>query len=80
MSGTSRAQQEQRRRILARDGYRCGWCGGPATEADHVTPTSRGGADTDDNLMASCTPCNRSRGNRARPPHPATPAPASRAW
>lgn len=52
-----------RRRILARDRYRCriqlpGVCVGVATDVDHI------GADTDhddSNLRAACTPCHRRR-------------------
>ena len=34
--------------------------------ADHVTPTSLGGADTQDNLRAAHFGCNSSRGNTTR--------------
>ena len=56
-----------RPRILERDGYRCAYCGRPATEVDHYRPLVRGGEPFDpDNLKASCLACNRARGNRMR--------------
>jgi 5-methylcytosine-specific restriction endonuclease McrA len=38
------AYQRRRGPMLARDGYACHWCGGPATTTDHLVPVSRGGA------------------------------------
>ena len=40
----------------------CHWCGGTATEADHLIEHDRGGTDTLDNLVPSCKPCNARRG------------------
>ena len=58
----------QRNRILARDRYRCQYCGkkGTAFELtmDHVLPRSRGGRTFADNLVASCQTCNNRKGNR----------------
>jgi 5-methylcytosine-specific restriction endonuclease McrA len=59
--------------ILARDRYRCHWCGGRATTVDHVHPRAEGGTDDPRNLVASCVPCNLRRGGklgarRASPP------------
>ena len=48
--------------VLERDSYVCQHCGGIATEADHITPKSKGGLDQLDNLIASCKPCNARRG------------------
>lgn len=72
--------------VLARDydpalGYTpCRWCGTVATTADHW-PIARidGGPDTAEACVASCLPCNVSRGvqlrqDRDRPPTP------SRVW
>ena len=54
-------------RILERDGYVCHWCGGRATEADHLKSRAEGGAMFDPrNLVASCKPCNVSRGNELK--------------
>jgi 5-methylcytosine-specific restriction endonuclease McrA len=56
-----------RLRILSRDGYTCHYCRGEATEVDHVIPRALGGGEDDDNLVAACVPCNRSKGKRIAP-------------
>jgi 5-methylcytosine-specific restriction endonuclease McrA len=49
--------------VLRRDKYRCHWCGGRAREADHLLSVSEGGQPYDPgNIVASCKPCNSSRG------------------
>jgi len=49
--------------ILARDGWRCHWCGGRASTVDHVKPRALGGARYDPaNLVAACARCNSRRG------------------
>lgn len=53
-----------RRAVFGRDGHRCQYCGGPAESIDHVTPRSRGGDHTWDNVVACCRPCNVRKGNR----------------
>jgi HNH endonuclease/AAA domain len=60
-----RRAQALTRAVLERDGYRCVYCGGPATTADHIVPRSAGGTDSMDNLRAACRPCNSSRGDGA---------------
>jgi 5-methylcytosine-specific restriction endonuclease McrA len=50
--------------VLHRDGWTCGYCGGEATEVDHVEPRARGGATTPANLVAVCRPCNKAKGIR----------------
>ena len=71
-----------RRRVLERDGYRCGWCGtdlrtlDSRPTVDHVVSIAQARADgwTDaeihhpDNLVAACRDCNYSRGRRPGPP------------
>lgn len=55
-----------RKNILRRDGHRCQFCGRgdvPLT-VDHVVPTSRGGEDTWENLVAACVRCNNKKGDR----------------
>ncbi len=43
----------------------CHWCHTrPATEADHLIEVDRGGDHSLDNLVPSCKPCNRRRGQR----------------
>jgi 5-methylcytosine-specific restriction enzyme A len=60
--GSTRAWRKVRAAVLERDGWRCYWCGGRATEVDHLRARARGGGDEPGNLVASCMPCNRSRG------------------
>lgn len=55
-----------RAEILVRDNHRCQikgpGCTGEATEVDHITPVSMGGAWYDhENLRASCSRCNQMR-------------------
>ena len=47
---------------LVRDRYKCHWCGGKATTADHVTALAHGGRHDLANLVASCHACNSRRG------------------
>jgi len=42
----------------------CVYCGANATDLDHVRPLSRGGAHTEENLVAACGPCNKSKNAR----------------
>jgi 5-methylcytosine-specific restriction endonuclease McrA len=55
-----------RKAVLARDAYTCQYCGHEASglTVDHVIPRSRGGESSWDNIVASCAPCNRKKGNR----------------
>ncbi len=55
-----------RKAVLARDAWTCQYCGtdrGGLT-VDHVIPRSRGGESVWENIVASCAPCNRRKGNR----------------
>ena len=53
-----------RRAVFARDGWTCQYCGARANlTVDHVIPRSKGGASTWDNIVASCAPCNRRKGD-----------------
>lgn len=58
----------KRSRILARDRYRCQYCGmkgGPFDlTIDHIVPRSRGGRTAAENLCAACLACNQRKGNR----------------
>lgn len=64
-NGGTRLWQKIRLRILQRDGYCCQYCGSEdATTVDHIIPISKGGTDDPDNLVAACTRCNYSKGNR----------------
>ena len=54
-----------RKAVLARDSYTCQYCGREATglTVDHVIPRSRGGESVWENIVASCAPCNRRKGD-----------------
>ena len=54
-----------RRAVFARDGWACQYCGtGAHLTVDHVVPRSRGGETKWENIVTSCAPCNRRKGNR----------------
>ncbi|MBN1320889.1 MAG: HNH endonuclease [Thermoleophilia bacterium] len=72
-----------RRAVLARDGYRCQYCGSTQhLTVDHIVPRSRGGTTCWENVITSCAPCNVRKGaclpsevgmsvsRRPRPPLP----------
>jgi 5-methylcytosine-specific restriction endonuclease McrA len=42
----------------------CVYCGGVATQVDHVRPLTRGGWEHESNLVPACRPCNYSKRNR----------------
>ena len=56
-----------RERVLARDAYRCVYCGEqfpePQLTLDHVEPRMRGGDWSEGNLVAACRPCNALKGS-----------------
>src|SRR6266513_2606606 len=53
-----------RRAVFARDGWTCQYCGSRSNlTVDHVIPRSKGGPSSWDNIVASCAPCNRRKGN-----------------
>jgi hypothetical protein len=49
-------------RIYQRDGFRCQYCGVPATDAplhiDHIQPVRASGSDDTNNLTLACDDCN----------------------
>ena len=53
--------------VFHRDGYRCVYCGDrpEVLHCDHVVPFSKGGRSEPSNLVASCAPCNISKGARS---------------
>jgi len=55
-----------RKAVLARDAWTCQYCGRQAAglTVDHVIPRSRGGLSVWENIVASCAPCNRKKGNK----------------
>lgn len=60
----SRRIPVSRRGVLRRDSQKCGYCGGSANTIDHITPKSKGGKDTWENLVACCLRCNNAKGDR----------------
>jgi 5-methylcytosine-specific restriction endonuclease McrA len=57
-----------RRNLFARDGHQCQYCGrvyvGSQLSMDHVTPRSRGGETTWENVVCCCVRCNTRKGGR----------------
>lgn len=58
-----------RKRIVIRDGRRCGLCGHPVAESDelhidHIVPVASGGTNDDSNLQVAHGDCNRRKGAR----------------
>jgi hypothetical protein len=49
--------------VFKRDNYTCKYCGekGKKLECDHIYPVSRGGGNSEDNLITACFKCNRSK-------------------
>jgi 5-methylcytosine-specific restriction endonuclease McrA len=53
-----------RRAVFARDDWTCQYCGSRSSlTVDHVVPRSKGGTSSWENIVASCAPCNRRKGN-----------------
>jgi len=53
-----------RRAVFARDNWTCQYCGSRTQlTVDHVVPRSKGGGSTWENIVASCAPCNRRKGD-----------------
>jgi len=60
-----------RERIKERDNFTCKFCGlsireekNLLLEIDHITPLSKGGITSEDNLQTLCWKCNRSKGSK----------------
>jgi 5-methylcytosine-specific restriction endonuclease McrA len=54
-----------RRAVFARDSWTCQYCGARSNlTVDHVIPRSKGGGSNWENIVASCAPCNRRKGDR----------------
>ena len=61
----ARQRRITRRAVFARDGWACQYCGSTGTlTVDHVIPRSKGGDSSWENIVASCAPCNRRKGDR----------------
>src|SRR5579862_9447927 len=53
-----------RRAVFARDHWTCQDCGSRSNlTVDHVIPRSKGGNSSWENIVASCAPCNRRKGD-----------------
>lgn len=53
--------------VFLRDSFTCQYCGSNSRDQltfDHVTPRSRGGRTTWDNIVAACSTCNIKKGGR----------------
>ncbi|MDG1818249.1 MAG: HNH endonuclease [Porticoccaceae bacterium] len=54
--------------LFARDAHLCMYCGGQFSSLqltrDHIAPTSRGGADRWENVVAACRRCNQHKADR----------------
>lgn len=59
-----RRRSINRRAVFARDENTCQYCGGAAESIDHIVPSSRGGTNTWDNVVAACRPCNTHKRDR----------------
>src|SRR4030088_3286934 len=54
-----------RRAVFARDSWTCQYCGSPPhLTPDPDIPRSKGGTSSWENIVASCAPCNRRKGDR----------------
>lgn len=53
--------------VLARDGFRCRYCGARGGDAvlvvDHSDPVANGGSNEEWNLITSCETCNQGKGD-----------------
>jgi CRISPR/Cas system Type II protein with McrA/HNH and RuvC-like nuclease domain len=54
--------------VFKRDAFTCQYCGSCSPivvlEIDHIEPHSKGGTDSQDNLITSCFDCNRGKSDR----------------
>jgi 5-methylcytosine-specific restriction endonuclease McrA len=51
--------------VFLRDSFACQYCGaGEELTFDHVTPRSRGGRTTWENIVTACARCNLGKGGR----------------
>jgi len=48
--------------IMHRWAYTCAYCPAFAEHMDHVMPLSKGGTDTESNMLPACASCNLSKG------------------
>jgi 5-methylcytosine-specific restriction endonuclease McrA len=61
----TRQRRITRRAVFARDSWTCQYCGSSQhLTVDPVVPRSRGGSSDWENIVTSCAPCNRRKGDR----------------
>lgn len=53
-----------RKLMLRRDNFVCGYCGGFANTVDHINPRFHGGRDEWMNTIAACLRCNGKKGSK----------------
>ena len=64
--GSSARWRKRRAIILKMHDECCVYCGDEANSVDHIIPISKGGTDDLNNLVAACTRCNYSLGNKTK--------------
>ena len=64
--GSSSRWRKRRAIILKMHDECCVYCGDEANTVDHVIPISKGGTDDLNNLVAACSRCNFSLGNKVK--------------
>jgi len=62
-----RRYKARRLQVLNAGGWVCYYCGGEASQVDHVIPIASGGDPMSlDNLVPSCKRCNLSKGKKSQ--------------
>jgi 5-methylcytosine-specific restriction endonuclease McrA len=61
---TQRKEVSFKDRLLNELDGHCVYCGGTASDKDHIFPRANGGPDIWDNLIAACESCNKAKDNR----------------
>ena len=73
MSDRPKIPRSLRFEVLARDGFRCVYCGREAgaveLHVDHVKAYARGGLDVAENLVSACVDCNLGKSDRSLSPN-----------
>ena len=57
-NGVKNGWWDIRKKVLARDGNKCFYCGAEANEVHHLIPLSKGGTTTMTNLVSVCKSCH----------------------